>query len=70
MKRILLLTLLVFAVIGMAALVKAEQTCPPGKHMSTGRKWGDLCVVNDPSAPGACVRHRVCQDGRCTMVCR
>jgi hypothetical protein len=71
MKRIMLLTLLAFAVIGMAALVKAEQSCPPGQHMSSGRKYGSLCVANDPAAPGGpCVRHRVCKDGHCEMICR
>ncbi len=71
MKRIMLLTLLVFAVIGIAAIVKAEQTCPPGQHMGTGRKYGDLCYPNAPAAPGAtCVRHRVCKEGHCTMICR
>ena len=73
MKKIMLLALLVFAVIGMAALVKAEQACPPGQHLVHGRKYGDLCYPNSgaTAAPAAaCVRHRVCQDGHCTMVCR
>lgn len=73
MKRIvLLLTLLVFAVSGIAALVKAE-SCPPGQHMGTGRKYGDLCYPNSAGPAAAaptCVRHRVCKDGHCTMICR
>jgi hypothetical protein len=70
MKRIMLLTLLVFAVIdGSPAM--AETDCPPGKHLGSGSRFGRQCYPNGPAAPAAtCVRHRVCQDGHCAMVCR
>jgi hypothetical protein len=73
MKRITLLTLLVFAVIDSSAAM-AETDCPPGKHLgSIATKFGRQCYPNSagPAAAAAtCVRHRVCNDGHCTMVCR
>jgi hypothetical protein len=73
MKRILLLVLLGFATIGGSAAMAASD-CPPGQHLSSiGGKFGRNCYPNSagPAAPAAtCVRHRVCQDGHCTMVCR
>jgi len=70
--KILPLMLLALFIIGLAAIVKAETTCPPGQHLTSGRKYGQYCIANDPGAApaAACVRHRVCKDGSCAMVCR
>jgi hypothetical protein len=69
MKRILLLTLLVFSAINCSAAM-AETDCPPGKHLGSGTKFGRQCYPNSAAPAAACVRHRVCADGHCAMVCR
>jgi hypothetical protein len=73
MKRTLLIALMAFAVIGVtSAQVKAETDCPPGMHLGTGTKFGRQCYPNSAGPAAAaptCVRHRVCTDGRCAMVC-
>ena len=75
MKRTLLIALMAFAVIGVtSAQVKAETDCPPGKHLGSvgGGKFGRQCWPNSAGPAAAaptCVRHRVCNDGRCAMVC-
>jgi hypothetical protein len=49
--KMMLFMLLAFTVLGgLAALVKAETVCSPGKHLVQGRKWGDLCYPN-PAGP-------------------
>jgi hypothetical protein len=72
-KRILLIALIAFTVIGgSAAQVKAETDCPPGKHLgSGGSKFGRQCYPNSAAAAPTCAtKHRVCKsDGRCAMVC-
>jgi hypothetical protein len=75
MKRPLLVAVMAFAVIGVtSAQVKAETDCPPGEHLgSVGGKFGRHCYPNSAGPTAAaptCVRHRVCTDGRCTMICR
>jgi hypothetical protein len=72
MKRTLLIALMAFTVIGVtSAQVKAEDSCPPGQRLSTvSGKFGRQCYAAPAAAAPACVRHRVCTDGHCSMVCR
>jgi hypothetical protein len=75
MKRTLFIALMAFAVIGVtSAPVMAESDCPAGQHLaSTAGKFGRNCYPNSAgpaAAAPACVRHRVCTGGQCTMACR
>jgi hypothetical protein len=70
MKRVFLLALLAFAAMdGSAAMAGSD--CPPGQHLSSiGGKFGRNCYPNSAGPAATCVRHRVCQDGHCAIVCR